>query len=279
MNREYMKGKGKITLLLIVYNEGEIVRRALESAKNVVDEIMVIHDGKCTDNTLKICKEYTKNIIIGSHTGRASLHMIDAFNKIKTEWILKLDADEYLSEKMREGLGKLVKVKRVSAYSFLWRWWDGKKYITKNFPHKMALFKKSKISFLEFPGNDEPEIKGITLKIDDPLEHRPNYNNFTWKSALTRGTRRAKDQAKWTLKEFKDLRKYQYGRKDFKLAVKLRKNFTLLAMFILPIAAFIKIVSAGFKEGFPVFSFAIKDAYYQATVCYFILKLKHGKEI
>src|SRR3989344_1369508 len=269
----------RLTALLILHNEEKTIKRALDSIRGVVDEIFVIHDGTCTDDTLNICKKYTDKIFVRPRKKRASLQMIFAFNKIETDWILKLDADEFLSDDLRKNLKILINDKSVDAYSFLWRWWDGKKYITKNFPHKMVLFKKSKISFLEFPGNDEPEVLGNLKKVNFSLEHRPTYNNFTWENAIKRGIPRAKDQAVWTMKDFDKLKKYNYHRDNFKLAIKLRRNFTLLSMIIFPTLALIKIMKSGYKEGIVVLDFAIKDAVYQASVCYYILKLKWNGKI
>ncbi len=272
-----MNNQSKSTALLILHNEESIVKRALESVKGIVDEIFVIHDGKCTDNTLKICKKYTKKVFTRPHTGRASLHMIFAFKKIKTEWILKIDADEFLSEKLRKNFKILLNNPKADGYLLLWKWWDGKKYITKNFPHKMALFRKSKISYLNFPGNDEPEVSGNLIQTNLHLEHQPNYNNFSWKNLMKRGHKRAKDQAEWTLKDFKKLEKFQYHKNDFKWALRFRRDHTFLAFLIFPSTAFLKIMSSGWKEGWPILKFAIADFIYQGVVCLKIMKLKSEK--
>ena len=54
--------KNKISVVMVVYHEEKIIRRALNSIKDIADEILILHDGPCKDNTLKICQEYTKNI-------------------------------------------------------------------------------------------------------------------------------------------------------------------------------------------------------------------------
>ena len=224
------RDKNKISALLILHNEEKLVKRCLESLKGAVDEIFVIHDGSCSDNTLKICKKQANKINIPikinirPFKGRASLHMIFAFQKIKYDWILKIDADEFLSEELRKNLKKLTKNKNASAYKLRWPWWNTKKYITRNFPHKKALFRKSKVSFIDFPGNDEPDTTGKTIISNLHLEHKPLYNNFSWKNLIKRGAKRAKHQAEYTLKNFKDLERFQYKRKDFKKAIKALEN-------------------------------------------------------
>ena len=204
--------------------------------------------------------------------------MIYAFENIKNPWIIKLDADEYLSKPLQLNLKKLVHNPKVDAYSFSWPWWDTKKYITKKFPHKMVLFKKSKISFLEFPGNDEPEVLGKMQKSDLQLEHKPTYNNFSWHNLMKRGFKRAKDQAKYTLMDFNSLRQYNYHRPDFKLAIRVRRNFPILSMIPISLLAFFRILfkENAWKQGKPVFKFALSDIIYQAYVCYIIHKLKNN---
>ena len=49
-----------ISTILVVNNEEKLIRRCLESIKPVSDEIIVIHDGKCLDDSLKITSEFTK---------------------------------------------------------------------------------------------------------------------------------------------------------------------------------------------------------------------------
>ena len=267
----------KISAFLILYNDEKLVERALKSIEGVVDEILVFHDGPCNDATLKIAKKYTKNIYILPHKGRASLHLITVFKKAKYDWLLKIDADELLSPALRKNIKILAQNPKADAYSFIWRWYDGSKFITKAYPRKMALFRKSKVSFLEFPGNDEPETTGNLIYSNLEFIHKPGFNNFTWEKAFTKGNSRAKDQAIWTLKDFNKLKKNQYHRTDFKKTIKLRRNHPILSIFIFPLAAFIKIMLSGWKEGFPVFDFAIKDAYYQFMVLYYLNKLKYRK--
>ena len=43
-----------------------------------------------------------------------------------------MDADEFLSEELKEKLPTLIKGKEIDAYAFLWKVWNGKKYLTKN---------------------------------------------------------------------------------------------------------------------------------------------------
>ena len=50
-----------ISLCMIVKNEEDSIERCLGSAKDIVDEIIII-DGYSTDRTVEICRKYTKKI-------------------------------------------------------------------------------------------------------------------------------------------------------------------------------------------------------------------------
>ena len=48
-----MPEKNTISACLVVHNEEKLIGRCLESIKNLVDEIIVVHDGPCQDKTLR----------------------------------------------------------------------------------------------------------------------------------------------------------------------------------------------------------------------------------
>ncbi len=51
-----------ISACLVIHNERVLLRRCLESIKHVVSEIIVVHDGECSDDSLKMAKEYGAKI-------------------------------------------------------------------------------------------------------------------------------------------------------------------------------------------------------------------------
>ncbi|MBU2576893.1 MAG: glycosyltransferase [Nanoarchaeota archaeon] len=265
--------KKGISAILVVHNEEPIIRRCLESIKEVVDEILIIHDGSCDDKTIKICKEYTKNVFIGPRKKMAAMHLKFLFEKVKYEWVLKIDADEVLSKELRENIRELIKNPKADAYSFLWLFWDGKKEVTKKWPTKMALYKIAKISFLGFPHWDDPKINGKIINTDYKLEHKTSGGNIPiWKNFKKKGLDfYGPYQAKYTLGNFKDFDQFQYDRDDFPLTIKIRKNFPLLSAIPFAILAFFKIyLSEGaWKEG----KVALKFAFFN-MIYYFMLGLQ-----
>lgn len=228
--------KKGISVCMILYNDGEIVKKALDSVKRIANEILIVHDGPCNNETLKICKKYTKNIFIRSHKGLCEYHQAFLYRKAKFNWILKLDSDEFLSKKLEKNIRKLIKNPEADAYSFIWLYWDGKKYITKNWPRKTNLYRKNKISYLAFANWGEPDILGNTIETNYKLEHRPPRGDPTnWETFFKRDIKLVLfKQAKDAIKPFKTFDKFQYNKKDFPNKLKIRIRYPLLS--IIPLA-------------------------------------------
>ena len=262
-----------ISAILVVHNEENVIRRCLESIKDVVDEILIIHDGPCNDGTIKICKEFTKNIFIQPRKKMAAMHLRYLFKKVEYEWVLKIDADEVLSKKLRENVRELTKNPDIDAYSFLWPFWNGEKEVTKKWPRKMALYRISKISFLGFPHWDDPKVNGNTLDTNYKLEHKTTGGNIPiWKNFKKKGLCfYGPVQAKYTLGNFNDFDQFQYDRDDFPLTIKIRKKIPLLSAIPFAILGFLKIYfsEGAWKEG----KIALKFAFFN-MIYYFILGLQ-----
>jgi glycosyltransferase involved in cell wall biosynthesis len=156
--------------------------------KGVVDEIIVVHDGECTDKSLSICKKYRCKIYTRKFAGMCEGHKVWIFNQVKTQGILQIDADEFLSPSLAKKLPQLAKNENVYCYEFVWPYWDGKKYLTEKWPWRRALFQKDKASYLGFP-HEEIQFSGNVTKVPLLLEHRPSSNSLDIKT-LSRKWRR-----------------------------------------------------------------------------------------
>ncbi len=130
-----------ISATIIARNEEKKIKKCLSSIRSVVGEIIFVHDGKCSDNTLDIAKKFTKNIFVRNYVGEAEPHRNFAFQKAKNDWILQIDADEYLTSNLRQALAKLISKKDVAGYKFKWNIAYGAQ--KKFYESKLALYKKS----------------------------------------------------------------------------------------------------------------------------------------
>jgi glycosyltransferase involved in cell wall biosynthesis len=200
---------GSVSACLVVRNEEAMIERCLQSLSAVVDEIVLVHDGACEDSTLEIAARFRCRIFERPLMGHAEATTVFAFGQARGEWILSLDADEYLSEPLRMRLRELVADENVNGYELLWRMWDGQRYITENGPYKLALFRRSRVHVLGMhhsPEHVDPPVRRIELQ----LEHRPAYNNFALRTVLTKWRRSARIQARELLTDFADIPKFNW---------------------------------------------------------------------
>jgi len=202
-------GVGSVSGCLVVRNEEAVIERCLASLAGVVDEIVLVHDGDCDDATLEIAERYGCRIFVRPLIGHAEATTVFAFEQLRGEWIMSLDADEFLSEPLSAGMRELVSDKDVNGYELLWRMWDGERYITHDGPYKLALFRRSKVHVLGVHHTAErvdPPVRRIGLQ----LEHRPRYNNFALRTVLTKWRRSAKIHARELITDLAELPKFNW---------------------------------------------------------------------
>ncbi|MCG6201410.1 glycosyltransferase family 2 protein [Psychromonas antarctica] len=109
-----------LSVILITKNEEDRVARCLQSVQDLADEIIVLDSGS-TDNTVKICSQYTDNIEITDWPGFGKQKQ-RALDKASCDWVLSIDADEELDEEMRSEINRLLESTddRHVAYRLPW---------------------------------------------------------------------------------------------------------------------------------------------------------------
>ncbi|MCM3574111.1 glycosyltransferase family 2 protein [Mesobacillus subterraneus] len=84
-----------ISLCMIVKNESKVLRRCLESVVGLIDEIIIVDTGSL-DGTQEIAMEFTDRVFEFQWKHNFSEARNYAASKANGEWILVLDADEYV---------------------------------------------------------------------------------------------------------------------------------------------------------------------------------------
>jgi len=102
--------KTSISAIILTYNEELNLGNCLKSVSDLADEIFIVDSGS-TDKTAEIAKNYGAQFI--EH--RDYKNQAQQFNwaldnlEIKNEWILRLDADEYLTEELKHEITETPK--------------------------------------------------------------------------------------------------------------------------------------------------------------------------
>jgi glycosyltransferase involved in cell wall biosynthesis len=87
-----------LTTIILTYNEELHIRRCLENVCPISKKVYVI-DSPSTDRTVEICNEFPNvEVVVHKYPGNQAAQFNWAVDNIKidTEWVLRLDADEYL---------------------------------------------------------------------------------------------------------------------------------------------------------------------------------------
>src|SRR3989344_880105 len=96
-----------ISIVLAVYNEEENLRNCLNSIKDLASEIVIV-DGGSTDGTVKVAKEFGAIIIHTVNLQNFHINKNKAIDAAKGDWILQLDADEIVSEQLKEEIKRVI---------------------------------------------------------------------------------------------------------------------------------------------------------------------------
>ena len=105
----------RISFCVLTFNEEKNLARALKSAREIADEIIVVDSGS-TDHTAEIAREYGAKFFYRAWTNFGDQRNF-AMAQANCEWIYTLDADEELSEELRASLLEWKKTEaRWNAY-------------------------------------------------------------------------------------------------------------------------------------------------------------------
>lgn len=177
----------KLSLCLAVYNEEKNIHYPLDSAIDIVDEVVVV-DGGSTDRTVEIAKSYGKKVRIIQSDNPFMFHKNKqkAIEAAKGEWILQLDADEELSKELKDEILKQVQNDKneVVAYWIPRKNWFLTKFLEKGgvYPdYTIRLYKKGVAQFPCRDVHENVEIRGERIGyLKNPILHYadPDFSRY-----------------------------------------------------------------------------------------------------
>jgi glycosyltransferase involved in cell wall biosynthesis len=263
-----------ISACIVVRNEEAVIDRCLRSLDGVVDEIVLVHDGECEDRTLEIAERHGCRIFVRPLVGHAEVSTVFAYEQAQGEWILMLDADEYLSEPLRSELRTLAADESVNGYEFLWPIWNGGRYVSERGPFRRSLFRRSSVHVLGMIHSVErvdPPVRRLMLA----LEHRPLYNNYALRTMLSKQRRWARINAREFVGELSDLPSFNW---DGSLSWPLRRRLLnclspILFIPYFPLVLVVSLLRAAPYAGPRVnLRLAFSQAIYASMVQFYVAK-------
>lgn len=152
--------KALISLCMICKDEEKIIGNALESVKDMVDEIIVVDTGS-TDNSMDIVKSYGGKIYEEEWRNDYSYVRNISIDKAKGEWILILDCDEIINDEGKRRIFNYIKDNKkdkgisLRVASFI----DGKR---RSIDNSIRLFRND--NNIRFKGKIQESVKDSIIK-------------------------------------------------------------------------------------------------------------------
>lgn len=251
-----------LSAVIITFNEEKNIERCLTSLQGVVDEIIVV-DSFSTDQTEAICKKFEVKFILHKFDGHIQQKNW-AKDQANNDFILSLDADEALSDDLKESIKQVKQrgfdrdgysMNRLTNYCGKWirhtAWYPDV---------KLRLFNRTRGTW----GGTNPHDEFLLIK-EGSKEHLKgdllHYSFYTTEEHLIQ-------IAKFSTIGAKALH-----------AKGTRSNW--LKIVVKPIARFLKnyIVRSGFLDGKEGFAISKYSAYANYLKYQKLLKLQKGVEI
>ncbi len=239
-------GRSSISAFIVCCNEERQIRRCLESVK-WCDEIVIVDSGS-KDQTLEICREYTRKITYQEWRGYV-LQKRFALEQCSSEWVLNIDADEEVSPELRDEILAILArdasqgktgangylINRVIF--FLNRWWRKGGWHPE---FRLRLCRRSQTTW----GGEDPHEKASVLGSVDRCKSELRHYSFTDLADYVRRMNTLTSNATTTLK-------------------RRGSQPTLVAVIFRPIARFLKfyVSKRGYREGLAGFIVAMIEAY------------------
>ncbi|MBT8387488.1 MAG: glycosyltransferase family 2 protein, partial [Ignavibacteria bacterium] len=184
----------EISCVIITLNEEENIRRCLQ-ALNWCDEVVIVDSGS-SDKTLEICRDFNCKIHHNDFYGYGEQKRF-AVSLAENDWVLNVDADEVVSEALKENilLGLNQNSKSVNGFYicrslfFLGRQF---KYGKESKEYYIRLFNKQFANFTEDKVHEGVIVEGSTEKLNGELLHYSynsihqyfeKFNNYTTRAA------------------------------------------------------------------------------------------------
>jgi|GEM_PF-1284823 len=229
-----------VTACLIVKDEAEMLAKTLPNLVNLVDEIILVDTGS-SDNTIEIAKKIGAKVYGFKWIGDFSAARNESIKYAQGEWILWVDADEYIQEQDYKKLKQeLTNSKEIGYQLKVTECREGElKPISFNLRPK--LFKNNMGIHFERPINEQPYTKdgkaliSYSKPLDIPIFHwgchlskdkmeKKKYRNLELlKKAVENG---GGDEAYHFLlgTNYKDLNQFSEAIKEFEVTEKISKS-------------------------------------------------------
>lgn len=166
-----------LSVIILAKNEEEVIADAIDSVRDVADEILVI-DSKSTDRTVEVAEFAGAKVIKHKFENFAAQRNF-AFSKSKCDWVFYIDADERATPEFKKELQKIIQKKNPEFGGYFIRrktYFFGRDWGLTDRVQRLFFRKK----FIEWYGvvHETPKIHGKFEEITPPILHYTHRNLF-----------------------------------------------------------------------------------------------------
>lgn len=182
----------KVTVIIPTLNEETNLPHCLNPLIGWAEKIIIV-DSHSTDRTISIAQESGVEVIKFKYSGgwpKKRQYVLDNFN-FQTEWILLLDADEILTENVKESISVAISSGRYEGYYLWFKMFFLDKFLRFSDPgmRKLSLFKagygeyemryeNQDASMCDMEVHEHVVVNGKVGEIKEPIMH-VNYNSLS----------------------------------------------------------------------------------------------------
>jgi len=238
-----MINKIPLSAVVLTKNEEDNIDRCLGSVYGWADEIIVIDD-ESTDRTVELAEKYTKKIFHKPMKNEGA-HRNWAYAQARNEWVLSLDADENVTDGLKEEISRLIPDTDFEAFSIPIKTYIGDYWVQHSgwYPaNKLRMFMKSRQKYEEVEVHPRVMNSIKTGSLTNDIIHKgyPDFAHFL--SSVNRQT--TLEARKWIATN----RKMSFGKAFWRTIDRFPRTF---------------IGKAGYKDGVIGFMIAFFASLYQ----------------
>lgn len=232
-----------LSVVVLTKNEDKNIEECLQSVSSWVDEMIVVDD-ESTDKTVELSQRLGAKVL-HKKMDNEGIHRNWAYAQAKNEWVLSLDADEKISDELKDELLKVLPGTKFHAFDIPLRNFIGTYWVRHGgwYPaSKLRLFMKSRFKYEEVGVHPKVFLTGDTGHLTKDIIHKgyPDFEHFL--ASLNRQT--TLEAKKW----IETGRQMSLGRATWRTIDRFFRRF---------------LGKQGYKDGFIGFMIAFFDSLYQ----------------
>ncbi len=180
----------RITLVVCVCNERELLQRLLRKATGCYDDLVVVHDGPDSAGLNTVVKEFGGRFFERPRANQQEPNWPFAWGQAANDWILRLDVDEFPGEELRRWLEEFRRgpepKNAIAGFTCIWPLWNGRRSVTSRWPTgRNFLFHKQRVRFFGMAETVPiPDTGYEALQL--VLHHEPKRKSYGIRNVLLR---------------------------------------------------------------------------------------------